>query len=100
MAETCEREVWEETGLKVQLERLVGVYSNPNSLVEYADGNRVQVIALNFEAVVIGGEIGLSDETTDIRYFPLVDIENMPLTLDHKQRILDTLNGKAAAFIR
>ena len=100
VAETCEREVWEETGLKVQVKRLVGVYSNPNYLVEYADGNRFQVIALNFEAAVVGGEIGLSDETTDIKYFLLADVENMELVLDHKQRILDTLTGKAAAFIR
>jgi 8-oxo-dGTP pyrophosphatase MutT (NUDIX family) len=100
VTEACEREVWEETGLKIQAERLVGVYSNPNYLLEYADGNRVQVVALNFEAAIIGGKIGLSDETTDIRYFPLTEIENMELVLDHKQRILDTLVGQAAAFIR
>jgi 8-oxo-dGTP pyrophosphatase MutT (NUDIX family) len=100
VAETCEREVWEETGLRIRVERLIGVYSNPNYLVEYTDGNRVQVIALNFEAAVIGGKIGLSNETTDIRYFPLTDIENMELVLDHKQRILDTLTSQAAAFIR
>jgi len=100
VTETCEREVLEETGLKVQVERLIGVYSNPNYLMEYADGNSFQIIALSFEAVVISGEIGLSDETTDIRYFPLTDIENMELVLDHKQRILDALTGQAAAFIR
>ena len=100
VTETCERETWEETGLKIQVERLVGVYDNPNYLLEYADGNRVQVIALNFEAAIIGGEIRLSDETTDIRYFPLLEIEDMELILDHKQRIFDTLTGKAATYIR
>ncbi|WP_345324352.1 NUDIX domain-containing protein [Candidatus Villigracilis proximus] len=30
-AEACEREVWEETGLKVRVTRLIGVYSNPTS---------------------------------------------------------------------
>lgn len=100
VTETCEREVWEETGLKVKVERLVGVYSNPNYLVVYPDGSCVQVIALNFEVVVTGGEIGLSNETSDIRYFMLDNIENLELILDHKQRILDTLTKQAAAFIR
>ena len=100
VAETCEREVWEETGLKIQVERLVGVDSNPNHLVEYAEGNRVQIIASSFEAVANGGEIGLSDETTEIRYFLPTDIENMELIIDHKQRILDTLAKQVATFIR
>ena len=40
--ETCTREVLEETGLHVQVGRLIGVYSNPHRLIEYADGNRFQ----------------------------------------------------------
>ncbi len=100
VTEACEREVWEETGLKIRVERLTGVYSNPNYLVKYADGNCVQVMALNFAAAVIGGEISLSNETTDIRYFLPANIENMELILDHKQRILDTLAERAEAFIR
>lgn len=99
-AEACEREVWEETGLKVRVERLVGVYSDPNYLIEYEDGNRVQVVAINFEASILGGEIGLSDETTAINYFPLHEISQMELTLNHKQRILDTLTGQTEAFVR
>ena len=49
VAEACEREVWEETGLRVQVARLLGVYSNPHRLLEYADGNRYHLVALNFE---------------------------------------------------
>jgi ADP-ribose pyrophosphatase YjhB (NUDIX family) len=100
VSEACEREVLEETGLRVRIERLVGVYSDPNYLIKYADGNRVQIIALNFEATRIGGEIGLSEETTGIDYFPPEEIDNMELSLNHKQRILDTLCRKTAVFIR
>lgn len=32
-SEACEREVWEETGLKVRATRLLGVYSDPDQLV-------------------------------------------------------------------
>jgi 8-oxo-dGTP pyrophosphatase MutT (NUDIX family) len=39
VAEACEREVWEETGLHVRITRLIGVYSDPDQLVVYPDGN-------------------------------------------------------------
>ncbi|HCK66196.1 MAG TPA: NUDIX hydrolase, partial [Anaerolineae bacterium] len=32
-SEACEREVFEETSLKVKAKRLIGVYSNPDQLV-------------------------------------------------------------------
>ena len=69
--EACAREVWEETGLKVRIGRLIGVYTNPHRIVEYADGNRYQIVALSFEAEPIGGELGISDETTECGYFSL-----------------------------
>ncbi|MGC8856762.1 MAG: NUDIX domain-containing protein, partial [Anaerolineae bacterium] len=47
VTETCEREVWEETGLRVRVLRLLGVYSNRDVLVIYPDGNRVQMVVLN-----------------------------------------------------
>src|SRR3569832_355812 len=68
-AEACEREVFEETGLKIRVKRLVGVYSHPDQLVVYPDGNKVHVVALHFEAEIVGGELGLSNETTDFGYF-------------------------------
>src|ERR1044071_760849 len=64
-AEACIREVWEETGLSVRVKRLVGVYSNPNQLVVYPDGNKVHIVVMSFEVEVIGGELGLSNETTE-----------------------------------
>ena len=73
-AEACEREVLEETGLSVRAKRLVGVYSHPDQLVVYADGNKVQIVALHFEAEITGGELGLSDETSDFGYFSMDEI--------------------------
>jgi ADP-ribose pyrophosphatase YjhB (NUDIX family) len=49
VVETCLRETLEETGLQVRMVRLLGVYSSPHRMVEYPDGNRYQVVALNFE---------------------------------------------------
>ena len=99
-AEACEREVFEETGLSVRVKRFVGVYSHPDQLVIYPDGNKVQIVALHFEAEIIGGELGLSDETSDYGYFTMEEIEELEMLGRHKERILDTLIHQKEAFIR
>jgi len=92
-AEACEREVWEETGLKVRVTRLVGVYSNPDQLVIYNDGNKAFFVVLNFEAEIIEGELSLSNETTAFGYFSLKEMESMLMHGEHKNRVEDALIG-------
>jgi len=99
-AEACEREVFEETGLSVRVKRLVGVYSHSDQLVVYPDGNKVQIVALHFEAEIIGGELGLSDETSDYGYFTMEEIEKLEMLGRHKERILDTLANRTDAVIK
>jgi ADP-ribose pyrophosphatase YjhB (NUDIX family) len=100
VSEACIREVREETGLAVRLTRLIGVYSSPDMIVAYADGNRWQIIALSFEAEVIGGTMGLSDETTEIAYFTFDQIKSLDLLEHHHQRIADALANNPAPFVR
>lgn len=90
-AEACEREVWEETGLKVRVKRLIGVYSNPNQLVIYPDGNKAFFVVLSFEVEKISGELGLSNETTAFGYYSLQEMESMPMHGEHKARVADAL---------
>jgi len=94
------REVWEETGLRVRVTRLLGVYTSPDLIVEYPDGNKFQIVGFSFEAQVMGGELGLSDETTDYGYFTPDQIESMDLMEHHRERIADALAGQTAAFVR
>jgi len=100
VTEACEREVLEETGLTVRVRRLVGVYSHPNQLVVYPDGNKAHIVALHFEAEVVGGELGLSNETTDYGYFTVQELEGLEFIGRHKERILDTLERRTEALIK
>ena len=86
--------------MSVRVKRLVGVYSHPDQLIVYPDGGKFQIIALHFEAEIIGGNLGLSNETTDFGYFTLDEIEKMEMLGRHKERILDTLAAQREAFIR
>jgi 8-oxo-dGTP pyrophosphatase MutT (NUDIX family) len=100
VAEACEREVYEETGLNVRVKRLVGVYSHPDQLVVYPDGNKAHIVALHFEAEILGGKLGLSNETTDFGYFAMEEIQGMELLGRHRERIIDTLENRVAALIK
>ena len=100
VAEACEREVFEETGLNVRVKRLVGVYGHPDQLVVYPDGNKAHVVALHFEAEITGGELGLSNETTDFGYFTLEEIDGLEMLGRHKERIIDTMANQSETFIK
>jgi len=98
--ECCVREVREETGLQIRVKRLAGVYSNPDQLVVYPDGEQAHFVVLNFEAEVINGELGLSDETSEAGYFSLAEFKSMPMHDRHADRVEDVLTNKTTAYIR
>jgi ADP-ribose pyrophosphatase YjhB (NUDIX family) len=100
IAEACEREALEETGLRVRVTRLVGVYSDPDQLVIYPDGQKAHFVSLSFEAEVIDGELTLSNETTGTGYFVVAEMETMPMHGHHKLRVEDALLNQCEAFIK
>jgi 8-oxo-dGTP pyrophosphatase MutT (NUDIX family) len=100
VSEACAREVWEETGLRVQVTRLTGVYSDPNKLVVYADGHKAHIVALSFEAEIIGGAPGPSNEVTEWGYFSLEEMANMEMLGGHLERIRDIFTMQVAAYIK
>ncbi|HSM71676.1 MAG TPA: NUDIX domain-containing protein [Anaerolineales bacterium] len=99
-AEACVREVFEETGWRVRVKRFVGVYSHPDQLTVYSETDKFQIVALHFEAEVTGGNLSLSDETSDFGYFTKEEVEGLEMLGRHKERIEDTLANQKEAFIR
>lgn len=97
-AEACERELLEETGLEVRVTKLIGVYTTPDLLMEYPDGNRIQPVAFSFEAEITGGELGLSDEVTEFGWYTLAEIEGMDILEHHIPRIQDAVVNRPEAF--
>ena len=100
VSETCAREVMEETGLVVEVGHLIAVYSSPNMVLSYDNVHKYQVISFHFEVTIIGGELGLSNETTDVGYFSLNEINNMDVMEHHQQRIDDGLLKTKETIVR
>ncbi len=86
VAQAAMREAWEETGLTVQLDRLVGVYSRPHWL---GDGAH----SLLFVATPVAGALRLCPgETIEVNYFAF---DQLPPDLIpwHRGQIQDALQG-------
>lgn len=94
------REVKEETGYQIEIIRLIGVYSDPqHTTIAYPDGNTVAYVSLLFEGRVVGGERALSDESTDVGWFPPEALPQ-PFHPGHVPRVQDALAHQVAAFYR
>ena len=79
------REMFEETGLKTEINHLVGVYSDPN---RDPRGHTVSVVYL---LDVCNGELNGGDDALEAKFF---DLNNLPdLSFDHEYIIKDALGG-------
>ena len=96
-AEACVREVLEETCLEARATRLVGIYTTPDLLIEYPDGNKTQPVAFSFEAEITGGKLGLSDETIAFGWYTVAEIEAMDTMEHHVTRIHDAVKNLPGA---
>jgi len=56
-ADAVVREVREEIGLEVEPVALIGVYSSPDYIFAYPNGDQVQPVIIFFECRVVGGEL-------------------------------------------
>lgn len=83
------REVLEETGLVVVVEKLVGVYSKPQK----------QEVVLTFLCQVTGGTLVETEESRECRYFSPDTIPTNTLP-KHRERIHDALLQQERAILR
>jgi ADP-ribose pyrophosphatase YjhB (NUDIX family) len=85
----CLREAKEETGLDVEIERLAGLYARQRAL------GRPMDLTFVFTCRVVGGALGISDETTAVRYWPT---QRLPFNMPgwHRLYLADALDGHRA----
>ncbi|WP_413466007.1 NUDIX domain-containing protein [Metabacillus litoralis] len=71
--QAAKREVLEETGYHISIEKLIGVYSDPASQVfTYPDGRVVHFITTYFLGKINGGSLNMDPiESLDVAFFPV-----------------------------
>jgi ADP-ribose pyrophosphatase YjhB (NUDIX family) len=95
------REVFEETGLIIDVGRLIGVYSDPanHMIATYPNGYIVHYVNLCFVGRVTGGTLRGSEEGEEVGFFA-PDALPAPILLPHQLRIQDALARQEIPFIR
>lgn len=69
-AEAVVREVWEETAVLVQPERVVAVHGGHDFFMRYPNGDETYIISISFACRPIRGEPRVNDdESLEVRYF-------------------------------
>jgi len=83
------REAEEETGLRVELTRLFGVYMA-------MDDPRVQVVLMLYLAHCTGGELSAGDDASEARFFPIDALPDGIAFHAHRQALADVRRTFAA----
>lgn len=79
LAQCVVRETKEETGLDIEITGLLGIYTDPAHVIEYADGEVRQEFAIVYYGRVVGGEIQVSDESTAVEFLTLEELAALPV---------------------
>ena len=87
ISETVVREVKEETGFDVVIERLVGIYTNPKHVVAFSDGEVRQEFSICFACRTVGGKLTTSDESFEAAFFTPEEISGLAMHESIRLRI-------------
>ena len=86
------REVWEETGVLVEVERISGTYNGPGLKIVYSNGDQAAVHSTVFECRPIGGQPRPDGvESLAVEYFSPQEIGGAFLEKRWHRRISDAL---------
>ncbi|MEV5481031.1 MULTISPECIES: NUDIX hydrolase [Streptomyces] len=97
LPECAIRETREETGFQVEIAGIVGTYTNPHHVFAYDDGEVRQEFSVCFLARPLSGQLAVSEESTDVRWFEPGEIDALPMVPSIRKRLNDWRDGEMPA---
>jgi ADP-ribose pyrophosphatase YjhB (NUDIX family) len=99
ISETAVRETREESGVEVEVTGIVGLYTNPNHVMAYSDGEVRQQFSICFRARYISGVPTPSDESSAVRWVPRDELDELPIHPSMRMRIEHGYERRAEPYI-
>ncbi|RSS64195.1 NUDIX domain-containing protein [Streptomyces sp. WAC06273] len=79
ISDTVVREVAEETGVQVEVDSIVGLYTDPEHVLAYDDGEVRQQFSICFRARPVGGSLRTSSESKEVRWVDPADLDHLDI---------------------
>lgn len=98
LTQTVQREVMEETGMAVEVTGLIGVYSDPEHVIEFTDGEVRQEFSICFRADPTGGDLRTSDESKEVLWVAPADLDALNIHPSIRLRIRHGLEERAEPY--
>jgi ADP-ribose pyrophosphatase YjhB (NUDIX family) len=99
IGETAVREVREETGLDVEIDGIVGIYSDPCHIIEYSDGEIRQQFNICFSARLLGGTLRASDESTEVAWITPESLAKLAIHDTTRLRLRHFLERRTSPYV-
>ncbi|AXH89283.1 NUDIX hydrolase [Micromonospora sp. CA-248089] len=99
IAETAVRETREETGVEVEVTGMVGIYTNPNHVVEYSDGEVRQQFSICFRGRYVSGQPTPSDESSEVRWVARDELDDLAIHPSMRLRIDHGFESRQQPYI-
>ncbi|GAA2876051.1 NUDIX domain-containing protein [Streptomyces mexicanus] len=96
IGDTVVREVFEETGIQVEVDSIVGLYTDPEHVMAYDDGEVRQQFSICFRARPVGGSLRTSSESKEVRWVDPADLDGLEIHPSMMLRIRHGLDTSRA----
>jgi ADP-ribose pyrophosphatase YjhB (NUDIX family) len=98
IVQTVVREVKEETGITVEATGLIGVYSDPEHVIAFSDGEVRQEFSLCFRARPVTGEPRTSSESKEVLWVEPAELADLNIHPSIRLRIQHGFEHRTEPF--
>jgi ADP-ribose pyrophosphatase YjhB (NUDIX family) len=93
------REVKEESGFDIEVTGIVGTYTDPRHIIAYTDGEVRRQFNICYTARITGGELTISNESTEIRFVAPSEISSLQMHHTQQMRIKHYLEQRDRPYL-
>jgi len=98
LAEAAVREVREETGIECEVTEVIGLYSDPNHVIGYDDGEVRQEFSICFRAIETGGKTRPSQESKEVLWVDIEKLKELKVHPSISKRIEYALHSQSSTY--
>jgi ADP-ribose pyrophosphatase YjhB (NUDIX family) len=98
MSDAVRRETREETGIEVEPTGVIGIYSNPDHVMAYDNGEVRQEFSICFRARPTGGSPRTSDESSEVRWVERDQLDELSIHPSIRLRIDHGFSGQTEPY--